>query len=407
MKCEHVEDLPGIWICPKCDHKAVTSHPPSRECGPGLVRKAANFGRSMIRAAADGFATLRPEQVAARLDVCTGGKSGCKCERYDADRNICVDPSCGCPMTWKPSLRAMACPMGKWPKLDAPEETTVIPFAVVPAQGGTRAYRGVNDIHPSDYNVTAIIPIVEPDQCLTLVIELLRLQTERPYILLVDTGSKPETLTWLETLRAADLEIHHVRTHGVSHASELVSMALDVGTALARTPYTFFTHADCFLTRQTALAELMQLAKTHVVAGHQITERPYVGWELEFGHTLLMTDRDKLKRLGISWDMRSGMQALGIADYGDQRLPPNYVDTERGFNHLLQQAGIPGFFTGTELNFQRNTDEWIDHVRSLSGSKLYSEAYQAKALSWLPDAVNAARQRIKEWSSDANNQRLV
>lgn len=34
MLCQHVEIHPGFWVCPNCDHKAITSHAPSRECKP-------------------------------------------------------------------------------------------------------------------------------------------------------------------------------------------------------------------------------------------------------------------------------------------------------------------------------------------------------------------------------------
>lgn len=33
MNCVHVEIHPGVWVCPVCDHKAITSHSPARKCG--------------------------------------------------------------------------------------------------------------------------------------------------------------------------------------------------------------------------------------------------------------------------------------------------------------------------------------------------------------------------------------
>lgn len=274
-----------------------------------------------------------------------------------------------------------------------------VEFAIIPTQGGAEPWRGINEQKPWEYDVTAIIPVIEPDHCLKLVIELLRLQTVKPYILLIDTGSQQPACDWLESLRAADLEVHFIRKHGVLHASELVSMALDVGVALSLSRFNLFTHGDCFLRKRTAVEDLQALSTEHIVAGHQITERPYEGWEREFGHTLLMVDQPALNERGVTWNMQQFARGYGIEDYNNAALVPNFIDTERGFNIRLQAVGVSGHFTGTEQNYQRNTDEWIDHVRSLSSSKILSPQYQAMALEWLPAAVKEAKERIREWSS--------
>lgn len=299
-------------------------------------------------------------------------------------------------------------PPAPQPTTDSRQPTT--PHMVIPGAGGWQAWRGISNPKPWQYEVTAIIPVINPDDTLPLVIELLRLQTERPYILLIDTGSPESSRPFLESLRASDVEVHYIRKHGNVHLAECVSQACDLGAALALTRFTFFTHADCFLRKRTALAEAKALAARHIVAGHQITERAYDNWDKEFGHTFVIVDQDEIDRRGITWKMRRGaitpgVLPDGVCDYSAELLmeldPPleHWIDTERSFNRLLMAAGIPGYFTGGEKNWQRNTDEWIDHVRSIPGSKMYGEDYYKQASEWLPAAIAEARERIAAWQA--------
>lgn len=396
-QCQHVETEAGsgIWICPTCNHKALSSHAPKRECGkrdPQQPQQRQIATRSAPRVA-DETNQLGP--CVHRGDVIEKGLicelCGLKGDLYDV--HACSKHG---QCSLKKRKHGLQSCLGCTDHC-SPEKAKVEGFAIIPAQGGADPWRGVSEPKPWAYDVTAIIPVIEPDECLLLVIELLRLQTERAYILLMDTGSSAATCEWLEGLRAADLEVHYIRKHGAMHASELVSMAMDAAVAVSHSRFSFFTHGDCFLRKRTAVAELKDLAAQHVVAGHQITERPYEGWEREFGHTLLMVDQFELRERGISWNMQQFARGLGIDDYNNENLVPNFIDTERGFNIRLQANGIKGHFTGTEKNYQRNTDDWIDHVRSLSSSKILSPQYQKIALTWLPDAVKEARERIQEW----------
>jgi len=74
-----------------------------------LLRRAGNFARSMVTAALDGFTHITPEQAATRLEICAG------CNQYDKANNLCN--KCGCPLSWKPTLRSMVCPLKKWPEI--------------------------------------------------------------------------------------------------------------------------------------------------------------------------------------------------------------------------------------------------------------------------------------------------
>jgi len=66
--------------------------------------------------------------------------------------------------------------------------------------------------------------------------ELLALQTVRPYVLLLDTGSSPAVVRTLETLRRPDVEVHTIRAHAYAHSSAPVTTAMDLAFALCRTP---------------------------------------------------------------------------------------------------------------------------------------------------------------------------
>src|SRR5439155_11220887 len=98
-----------------------------------------------------------------------------------------------------------------------------------------------------DYRITAVIPHLETPEPLRACVELLRLQTERPYILVIDTGSSESVKAGLEAMRAEDLEVHTVSAHGYLHSSEAVGVAQDLAFALCRSEYLFCTHSDCFL----------------------------------------------------------------------------------------------------------------------------------------------------------------
>ena len=111
--------------------------------------------------------------------------------------------------------------------------------------------------------MTAAIPTINSSERLPLVIELLRLQTVRPFIIVVDTGSDDAHWPTIEALRADDVEVHALRLNAIENSSEVVSMAIDTLQGLCRTRFLFCTHDDVFLRSRTALKELRDLAAEH------------------------------------------------------------------------------------------------------------------------------------------------
>lgn len=388
------------WVCETCKKAFRGSHPPKNY--PCVSGQSPDAAKRVQPASGRGAALRSPAAPPVRHDCLHRGelirRQGCKPCQAQGHKEIEVFT---CAKHGECTLRNTSIQ----PRLKACatcQQYQSAVYQIVPAQGGPWAWRGISEPKPWEYQITAVIPVIQPDETLPLVIELLRLQTQRPYILLIDTGSDKQHADYLEAHRASDVEIHYLKTHGTVHLAECVSMACDFGATRAQTRFTFFTHSDCFLTRRTALSDAMHLAEKHIVAGHQITEREYEGWQREVGHTFLMCDQNELDRRGITWKMRRGILTpgalpAGITDYTAENLPKHIVDTERSFNRLLQAAGIVPYITGTEKNWQRNTDTWIDHVRSLAAAKLYSDEYYAEARKWLPEALQDARARIEEW----------
>lgn len=73
---------------------------------PPLLEQAGNAARSLIAAAASGFAVVGDEEHRRRLDICEA------CPEYDAAQNRCR--KCGCFNSLKAKLESQKCPLEKW-----------------------------------------------------------------------------------------------------------------------------------------------------------------------------------------------------------------------------------------------------------------------------------------------------
>jgi hypothetical protein len=274
-----------------------------------------------------------------------------------------------------------------------------LPVRTIPVAGQT-PNTGMCRRRPWEYEVTAVIPCLNSAERLRYVVELLRLQTVKPFILLIDTGSTPEQYAQIEQFRAQDLEVHSIRLNGVQNSSEPVSMAMDVAAAVCRTRFMFCTHDDVFLRSRLALQYFRDLASTHRLAGHALTPRPHDDWPGMFGHTALMIDMDWFLDHGLSWNMRRCVRMFGLRSTQPQGGRHNWPDTEMCLNYLCRELKVKPFLTGTEKNFARNKDAFIDHCRSAGSSAVYSKDYHRMAKEWLASATEAAKKRIDEWLND-------
>jgi hypothetical protein len=80
--------------------------PPS---APGLLRKAANFGKAVVMHVADGGKHVSDEVYLARLSVCAN------CPSFDPEKLRCKERTCGYRLKTKARWRSESCPQGKWP----------------------------------------------------------------------------------------------------------------------------------------------------------------------------------------------------------------------------------------------------------------------------------------------------
>lgn len=253
---------------------------------------------------------------------------------------------------------------------------------------------------PWEYKIVAAIPCLDTVETVEICIELLRLQTERPYILLLDTGSCGEQADRMKELQADDCEVHFIRLNGVLHPSDFPAMAMDIAFTLCRSEYIFATHADCFLRRRDFLEHLLDLSsKTSPVVGYEMSPRAHSDWKGMVSHTATLYHMPTMDKIGFGWSLRRLCNMYNIKDYKPSPLRPNWPDTEILGNYILRYNKIKPYLIGSEQNFSRQMDENIDHIRSYTSGKLYSPHYFQQAKEWFEAAKKEAIERIASWKN--------
>lgn len=261
------------------------------------------------------------------------------------------------------------------------------------------AWHGRMHRKPWHYTITAAIPCLDHATETNAVIQLLRLQTCRPYIILVDTGSSARELAKLEALRDVDVELHLIRRNAMQHPCDAIASAMDLAFSLADTPYVFTTHQDCFLRARHFLQHLVDNIHGLAAIGYRISPRKYDGWEQHLGHTATLFSVAEWDRLGATWSLRRAAALLGIGRPANTIHALDAIDTEAAFNTLFSQRGAKTAFVGHEQNFVRTLDDFIDHPRSLICTELYYPQHAATARDWTDDALRHAQDRIHLWRS--------
>jgi len=257
---------------------------------------------------------------------------------------------------------------------------------------------------PWEYEVTAVIPVIDTVESLSVCVEILRMQTVRPYILVIDTGSEQENLREILSMHDSDLEVHCIRLNGSRHPSDSVCMAMDLAQSLCRTEYMFATHSDVFLRRRDFIEDLLSVCGDQdgkfPVVGYEMSPRSHDDWRGMISHTASMYHIRTLDRIGFGWSMRRLASMYGLESHEPSPERPNWPDTEILGNMILRQHGVRTKIIGSESNFQRNKDENIDHCRSMSLGMLYSKVYYEKAEPWIKEAIFEAKERIKSWKTN-------
>ena len=81
--------------------------------GPGLLQKAVNLGKAVVRHVVDGSRKVSDEVYLARLAICSD------CPSLEPTRFSCKEQSCGCRLTAKARWRSEDCPLKKWPVVES------------------------------------------------------------------------------------------------------------------------------------------------------------------------------------------------------------------------------------------------------------------------------------------------
>jgi len=251
---------------------------------------------------------------------------------------------------------------------------------------------------PWQHRVTAAIPALDTYEQLETCVELLRLQTIRPYIVIIDTGSSEEEFSKISSMRSEDLEVHSIRLNGVLHPSDFPAIAMDLAFSLCRTEFIYATHSDVFVRRRDFLAELIEKCiSISPVVGYEISPRAHDDWHGMVSHTATMYHMPTMDRIGFGWSLRRLCNQFGISNHRPNPNTPGWPDTELLGNYLLRQNNIIPNLIGSEDNFKRTIDENIDHFRSFTSGKLYSSSYYRVVSQWYEEAKRAALERIDEW----------
>tara|TARA_Y100000034_G_scaffold120495_1_gene163476 strand:+ start:1439 stop:2281 length:843 start_codon:yes stop_codon:yes gene_type:complete len=261
-------------------------------------------------------------------------------------------------------------------------------------------WEGNCDRKPWEHQITAIIPVLDTVDCINLAVKLLQLQEEKPFIMVIDTGSTPENFEEICKLRGEGVEVHQLLMNGVRHPSDFPAMAMDMGFALCRTEYILATHADCFARRRDLTKWLLELCREkEVPVGYEMSPRAHDDWHGMLSHTCSLYPMALMDKIGFGWSQRRLCNIYGIVDYKPVPTRPNWPDTEILGNYIMRKEGIEPHLIGTEKNMARQKDANIDHVRSYTSGKLYSPGYFEQAQKWFYDAKLEAEARIKEWET--------
>jgi glycosyltransferase involved in cell wall biosynthesis len=257
-----------------------------------------------------------------------------------------------------------------------------------------RRWDGVISRKPWEYRITATIPHLETPDTLAVVLDLLRAQTERPYLVVVDTGSTEATVRRLEELRADDCEIHYIRSHAWQHPSEPIAAACDLAMALCQSELLFLTQTDVFLRSQGVIGWIAALCDLdRPVVGYRMSPRHWATsrWEKMVGHTATMLHMPTMRRIGATWSMRRGAENYDLP-YG---APAGWPDTETTFNEILREHGIRPHFIGHDENDTNYVDVNLRHCRSYGVTSVYGDPCVQR--NWVRNAIAESKLLLESW----------
>ena len=288
---------------------------------------------------------------------------------------------------------------------------------VAPARGlpvASRPWEGTLARKPWEYPCTAAIVHRDTPEMLEGVVSLLRAQTVRPYIVVVDTGSLEDSQPTLEALDAADdCEVHYLRSKSWRGSSCPVAAAMDLAFAVCSTEVLFGTHTDVFPTRPDLVEHVVSQcdARTPMV-GWQMSPRkdwPDDSWQFTPSHTASAYHMPTMRRIGASWNLLRAFDELG-QPHGQTR--GGYPDTETALGLTLARHGFTRrFYTepddggrhwlclGPEPNEPYAT-EFFHHIRTAGSTVVYypHELICALRMAQVHEELAAIPARLALWS---------
>jgi hypothetical protein len=265
---------------------------------------------------------------------------------------------------------------------------------------------------PGDYRVTALVPHCDTPALLKLCLGFLRRQTERPYVMVVDTGTSEAKLPEVLALRDNDVEIHQVACHGTDHPVAAVCYAMDLGLAACRGEFLWCVHSDCFVTNRRMLAELLVLADggKYPCIGYSTMPKPELASSATLppvasaasnrgltpgyprsgsarpcdagilansatpvrstplpmvSHTCTLLHVPTLDDLDVTWSMRR------LKRQAEKAARAVHIDTEMALNYRLLDPGVVPMILGDETADEIEIDSHRVHLRAATARRIY------------------------------------
>ena len=77
-----------------------------------MAQKVMNFGKALVQHTLAGLPASTQEEALRRQAICASciGEDGW----YDAEKDMCTHPKCGCKIKRKSRWAKQECPLGKW-----------------------------------------------------------------------------------------------------------------------------------------------------------------------------------------------------------------------------------------------------------------------------------------------------
>jgi hypothetical protein len=272
-----------------------------------------------------------------------------------------------------------------------------VPDTYVAPLGERYRWQGRAQSHGPSSRVTVVLCHLNTLDDLRLGVAMWRLQSLRPYIVIVDTGSPSGIHDEVEQLRDDDCEIHYVRAHGYIHSSAPVGVAMDLATQLVPSEFMFSTHTDVFpRSRQFLEFMLSRCSDRDPVVGWQMSPRdnvPVELWSACVSHTATIWHMPTMRRIGLRWDFRWWHEITG------QPSIPGWPDTESPPNLSLQRAGIKPVLLGPEHNHQVDETDWYWHARSQASFMCYGgdNEITRRVLGYGDETRRRAEQLLRQW----------